>query len=41
MKYNKQNPLRVVTLCSGYDSQCLALERLKLWGFNIELTKRN
>lgn len=29
MKYNKDNPLRVVTLCSGYDSQCLALERLK------------
>ena len=29
MKYNKNNPLRVVTLCSGYDSQCLALERLK------------
>ncbi len=29
MKYNRQNPLRVVTLCSGYDSQCLALERLK------------
>ena len=29
MKYTKQNPLRVVTLCSGYDSQCLALERLK------------
>ena len=29
MKYNKQNPLRVVTLCSGYDSQCLALNRLK------------
>lgn len=29
MTYNKQNPLRVVTLCSGYDSQCLALERLK------------
>ena len=27
--YNKDNPLRVVTLCSGYDSQCLALERLK------------
>lgn len=27
--YNRQNPLRVVTLCSGYDSQCLALERLK------------
>lgn len=21
--------IRVVTLCSGYDSQCLALERLK------------
>lgn len=29
MRYNKQHPLRVVTLCSGYDSQCLALERLK------------
>jgi len=29
MRYNKHNPLRVVTLCSGYDSQCLALERLK------------
>ena len=29
MEYNKKNPLRVVTLCSGYDSQCLALERLK------------
>lgn len=29
MKYTKDNPLRVVTLCSGYDSQCLALERLK------------
>lgn len=29
MEYNKQHPLRVVTLCSGYDSQCLALERLK------------
>lgn len=29
MKYTKQNPLRVVTLCSGYDSQCLALKRLK------------
>lgn len=29
MKYTKENPLRVVTLCSGYDSQCLALERLK------------
>ena len=29
MKYTTSNPLRVVTLCSGYDSQCLALERLK------------
>lgn len=25
-KYTKENPLRVVTLCSGYDSQCLALK---------------
>lgn len=29
MRYTKNNPLRVVTLCSGYDSQCLALNRLK------------
>ncbi len=29
MEYTKQKPLRVVTLCSGYDSQCLALNRLK------------
>lgn len=29
MTYNTENPLRVVTLCSGYDSHCLALERLK------------
>lgn len=29
MKYNKETPLRVVTLCSGYDSQCLALNALK------------
>ena len=29
MEYNKNNPLKVVTLCSGYDSQCIALERLK------------
>ena len=29
MKYTKSNPLRVVTLCSGYDSQCLALNRLR------------
>ena len=29
MLYTKENKLRVVTLCSGYDSQCLALNRLK------------
>lgn len=29
MKYNKDNPLRVCTVCSGYDSQCLALNRLR------------
>ena len=29
MKYNKNNPLRVMTLASGYDSQCCALEQLK------------
>lgn len=28
-KYNKDNPLRVCTLCSGYDSQCLALKYLQ------------
>ena len=28
-QYNHDNPLKVVTLCSGYDSQCLAFERLK------------
>lgn len=28
-EYNREHPLRVVTLCSGYDSQCLAFERLK------------
>ena len=28
-QYDHEHPLRVVTLCSGYDSQCLALERLK------------
>ena len=27
--YDHEHPLRVVTLCSGYDSQCLAFERLK------------
>ena len=26
--YNKKHPLKVVTLCSGYDSQCMALDRL-------------
>jgi len=29
MEYTKDNPLKVITLCSGYDSQCLALNRLK------------
>lgn len=29
MKFNKDNPLRVITLFSGYDSQALALSRLK------------
>lgn len=31
--------LRVVTLCSGYDAQCLALERLRACyvGFDYEL----
>lgn len=29
MEFDKNRPLRVATLCSGYDSQCLALERLK------------
>lgn len=29
MKYNKNNPLRMVSLCSGYDSMGLALDRLK------------
>lgn len=39
MEYTKQKPLRVVTLCSGYDSQCLALNRLKdvYPGFDYEL----
>lgn len=38
-KYNKQNPLRVTTLFSGYDSQALSLERLKdrIPGFDYEL----
>lgn len=29
MEYNKHNKLKVITLFSGYDSQCLALNRLK------------
>lgn len=29
MEYTKERPLKVVTLCSGYDSQCLALNRIK------------
>lgn len=29
MEFTKKNPLKVVTLCSGYDSQCLALNRLR------------
>lgn len=29
IEYTKERPLRVVTLFSGYDSQCLALNRLK------------
>lgn len=29
MEYNKNHPLRVATLASGYDAQCLGLERLK------------
>lgn len=28
MKYTKENPLKVVTLFSGYDSQCIALREL-------------
>ena len=27
-KYTKENPLRVVTLCSGYDSQLMAIRNL-------------
>lgn len=39
MEYTNNNPLRVVTLCSGYDSQCMALERLKrdCPGFDYDL----
>lgn len=37
--YSKESPLRVTTLFSGYDSQCLSLERLKkqIPGFDYEL----
>ena len=37
--YTKENPLRVCTLCSGYDSQCMALDRLHEHNphFNYEL----
>ena len=37
--YTKESPLRVTTLFSGYDSQCLALERCKkiMPGFEYEL----
>ena len=27
-QYTKENPLRVVTLCSGYDSQFMAIRNL-------------
>ena len=27
-QYNEQNPLRVCTLCSGYESQCMAIRDL-------------
>lgn len=29
MEYTEHNPLRVFTSFSGYDSQCMALDRLK------------
>ena len=39
VSYSKEKPLRVFTAFSGYDSQCLALERLKGMheGFDYEL----
>ena len=39
VRYSKERPLRVFTAFSGYDSQCLALERLKAKreGFEYEL----
>lgn len=29
-KFTKENPLRVFTSFSGYDSQCLALDRIDI-----------
>lgn len=39
VRYSNEKPLRVFTAFSGYDSQCLALERLKEMrdGFDYEL----
>lgn len=39
MEYTEHNPLRVFTSFSGYDSQCMALDRLKEMhpGFDYEL----
>lgn len=39
VRYSKEKPLMVFTAFSGYDSQCLALERLKCMreGFDYEL----
>ena len=39
VSYSKERPLMVFTAFSGYDSQCLALERLKGMheGFDYEL----
>lgn len=39
MEYSKDNPFKVITLCSGYDSQCMALSMLGELhqGFEYEL----
>lgn len=39
MEYTKDNKLRLATLCSGYESQGLALRRLKAYypDFDFEL----
>lgn len=39
MQYTKDNPLKVCTTFSGYDSQCMALDKLKEWNpdFDYEL----